>query len=191
MASVLAFNLTQTDGHAPRKMNAPDLSTKLKLMGVDVASFGDYFADERMLREVEAAEKVAQQAALKEENGVAISTLKPSRPRPRNTRNDPIKCLTYRDPISATYRKYIFTADGSHLLGGSAFLFRSLPLLLVADSICRNSHDRRHRTVHQDGFHRQEEEEARRSSFRVRLPSLSFLLRLLFSASFSYYLFPY
>lgn len=128
MASVLAFNLTQTDGHAPRKMNAPDLSTKLKLMGVDVASFGDYFADETMLREAEAAEKAAQKAAQKEENGVAISTVKPSRPKPRNTRNDPIKCLTYRDPISATYRKYIFTADGSHLLGGSAsFPFRFSP----------------------------------------------------------------
>lgn len=40
-------------------MNDPDLSTKLKLMGVDVASFGDYFADERMLKEAEAAEATA------------------------------------------------------------------------------------------------------------------------------------
>ncbi|GAA5820635.1 hypothetical protein JCM11251_003086 [Rhodosporidiobolus azoricus] len=118
MASVLAFNLTQTDGHAPRKMNTPDLSTKLKLMGVDVASFGDYFADERMLKEAEAAEAAAQKAAPKEESGVAISTVKPSKKRPRNTRKDPIKCLSYLDPISATYRKYIFTADGSYLLGG-------------------------------------------------------------------------
>jgi nitrite reductase (NAD(P)H) len=31
-------------------MNAPDLSTKLKLMGVDVASFGDFFADKAMGR---------------------------------------------------------------------------------------------------------------------------------------------
>ena len=42
MADILAFNLTQTAHHAPRKMNDPDLSTKLKLMGVDVASFGDF-----------------------------------------------------------------------------------------------------------------------------------------------------
>ncbi|GAA5924803.1 hypothetical protein JCM10213_000447 [Rhodosporidiobolus nylandii] len=118
MASVLAFNLTQTDNHAPRKMNTPDLSTKLKLMGCDVASFGDYFADENMRKELEAAEEEAQKAAPKEQDGVAISTVKPSRKRPRNTRNDPIKCLTYLDPISATYRKYIFTADGSYLLGG-------------------------------------------------------------------------
>lgn len=40
MADILAFNLTQTQtdvgGFKPRKMNSPDLSTKLKLMGVDV-----------------------------------------------------------------------------------------------------------------------------------------------------------
>lgn len=30
MADILSFNLTQTDSHAPRVMNAPDLSTKLK-----------------------------------------------------------------------------------------------------------------------------------------------------------------
>jgi nitrite reductase (NAD(P)H) len=126
MADILAFNLTQTVGHAPRKMNAPDLSTKLKLMGVDVASFGDYFADERLAKEVAAAEAAAQQAAPKHEHGVTISTVKPSRKRPRNTRNDAVKCLTYSDPISATYRKYIFTADGSHLLGGIVEL-HSLP----------------------------------------------------------------
>ncbi|KAG8866838.1 hypothetical protein FRC20_007390, partial [Serendipita sp. 405] len=49
MADILAFNLTQTDTDVgtfrPRQMNNPDLSTKLKLMGVDVASFGDFFAD--------------------------------------------------------------------------------------------------------------------------------------------------
>jgi nitrite reductase (NAD(P)H) len=30
MADILSFNLTQTAAHAPRKMNSPDLSTKLK-----------------------------------------------------------------------------------------------------------------------------------------------------------------
>lgn len=112
MASLLSFNLTQTAQHAPRTMNTPDLSTKLKLMGVDVASFGDYFADERMQKEAE----TAHLEALK--TGVSITTPAPSRKRLRSTRTDPIKCLTYRDPISATYRKYIFTADGAHLLGG-------------------------------------------------------------------------
>ncbi|GAA5833254.1 hypothetical protein JCM9279_001468 [Rhodotorula babjevae] len=103
MASILAFNLTQTAAHAPRKMNSPDLSTKLKLMGVDVASFGDYFAHERMLQEVERVEL---------EKGVAIHRKR------RDTRADPLKSLTYRDPISATYRNFIFTSDGAHLVGG-------------------------------------------------------------------------
>ena len=47
MADVLAFNLTQAKSHAPRKFKRPDLSTKLKLLGVEVASFGDFFADQR------------------------------------------------------------------------------------------------------------------------------------------------
>ena len=139
MADILAFNLvratssalrgtcltllsvskTQTDGHAPRKMNNPDLSTKLKLMGVDVASFGDYFADERAIKSAEAAELVAEQASIAA-SGVSIAEAKPSRRKkgPRDNRNDPVKCLTYHDPFSATYKKYIFTADGQYLLGG-------------------------------------------------------------------------
>ena len=45
MADVLAFNLTQAKLHQPRLYKRPDLSTKLKLLGVEVASFGDFFAD--------------------------------------------------------------------------------------------------------------------------------------------------
>ena len=45
MADVLSFNLTQAKDHKIREFKAPDMSTKLKLMGVDIASFGDYFAD--------------------------------------------------------------------------------------------------------------------------------------------------
>jgi nitrite reductase (NAD(P)H) len=100
---------TQTAGHAPRKMNAPDLSTKLKLMGVEVASFGDYFAHERM---VSTAASLVPALA---ETGVAIRS---TRRGERDTRNDPVKCLTYHDPFSATYKKFIFTADGEYLLGG-------------------------------------------------------------------------
>lgn len=39
-ADILSFNLTQANSGSfrPRKMNDPDLSTKLKLMGVDVSS---------------------------------------------------------------------------------------------------------------------------------------------------------
>ncbi|EGR45010.1 uncharacterized protein TRIREDRAFT_69210, partial [Trichoderma reesei QM6a] len=46
MADVLAFNLTEGPNHSRREMQPPDISTKLKLMGVDVASFGDFFADQ-------------------------------------------------------------------------------------------------------------------------------------------------
>lgn len=45
MADVLSFNLSQANVHNPRKFKRPDLSTKLKLLGVKVASFCDYFAD--------------------------------------------------------------------------------------------------------------------------------------------------
>jgi nitrite reductase (NAD(P)H) len=43
MANILSFNLTQTKSSVgtfkSRRMNNPDLSTKLKLMGVDVSFF--------------------------------------------------------------------------------------------------------------------------------------------------------
>jgi len=49
MADILAFNLCQSTQFSgdqpPRAFRRPDLSTKLKLLGVNVASFGDYFAD--------------------------------------------------------------------------------------------------------------------------------------------------
>ena len=32
--------------------------------------------------------------------------------------DEPIKCLTYKDPFSGTYKKFIYTADGKYLLGG-------------------------------------------------------------------------
>ncbi|WVQ96928.1 nitrite reductase [NAD(P)H], large subunit [Kwoniella sp. CBS 9459] len=113
MADILAFNLTQTEGtaaHVPRSMNPPDLSTRLKLMGVDVASFGDFFAD------VRAAQKAPSDSTTDGE--VAISQAKPSRHRKNIVSDGPVQCLTYHDPFSATYKKYIFTKDGQHLLGG-------------------------------------------------------------------------
>ncbi|CCO35367.1 nitrite reductase (NAD(P)H) large subunit [Rhizoctonia solani AG-1 IB] len=152
MADILSFNLTQTynGAHKPRKMNDPDLSTKLKLMGVDVASFGDFFADQRMQERMKAEEvekdKVKQTArsesngkapvwelntsntpSLKVENGDRVSLASNGNQKPangrrihrhRNMRDEPIKCLTYKDPFSSVYKKYIFSADGKYLLGG-------------------------------------------------------------------------
>ncbi|OCF75267.1 nitrite reductase [NAD(P)H], large subunit [Kwoniella mangroviensis CBS 8886] len=114
MADILAFNLTQTEGtaaHNPRSMNPPDLSTRLKLMGVDVASFGDYFAD------IRANQKPKPKGDPVADGEVAISQPKPSKHR-KLAADGPIQCLTYHDPFSATYKKYIFTQDGQHLLGG-------------------------------------------------------------------------
>lgn len=44
MADVLSTNLTVRSSPT-RKFDRPDFSTKLKLLGIDVASFGDFFAD--------------------------------------------------------------------------------------------------------------------------------------------------
>lgn len=93
MADVLAFNLTQAKIHSPRLFKTPDLSTKLKLLGVEVASFGDCFADR---------------------DGPAHLP-----PRYKKLPNGPnTQVLTYRDPFQHIYKKYIFTADGKYLLGG-------------------------------------------------------------------------
>ncbi|KAF9404901.1 hypothetical protein BGZ94_003888, partial [Podila epigama] len=84
MAEVVARNLTRDvhakglgKAHQPRLFTTVDMSTKLKLLGVHVASFGDYFANSSDTRE-----------------------------------------LLYRDPFGAVYKKFVFTKDGKHLLGG-------------------------------------------------------------------------
>ncbi|CAG8477667.1 9928_t:CDS:2 [Ambispora leptoticha] len=75
MADVVAANLALPGSN--RHFLGGDLSTKLKLLGVHVASFGDYFAEEN--------------------NAMP---------------------LVYKDPFGFVYKKYIFTKDGKHLLGG-------------------------------------------------------------------------
>ena len=60
-----------------QRFTGTDLSTKLKLMGVDVASFGDY--------------EVA---------------------------SDQVRPLVFEDPFRGVYKKLIFDADGTRLLGG-------------------------------------------------------------------------
>ncbi|KIH89774.1 hypothetical protein SPBR_00215 [Sporothrix brasiliensis 5110] len=95
MADVLSFNLTEGrlgSGQTPRKFDRPDLSTKLKLLGIDVASFGDFFADRDGPKSVP-------------NGGLG--------PEPA-----PVKALTYKDPFGSVYKKYLFTSDGKYLLGG-------------------------------------------------------------------------
>jgi nitrite reductase (NAD(P)H) len=104
MADVLSFNLTQAQHHQPRLYKRPDLSTKLKLLGVDVASFGDYFADIEGPKFLPAKAKRASKA-----NGANGTD---------DVSKTPVKALTYRDPFQNVYKKYIFTVDGKYLLGG-------------------------------------------------------------------------
>jgi nitrite reductase (NADH) large subunit len=73
MAEIAAANLV---GQI-RQFKGADLSTKLKLMGVDVASFGNCFADEKTAR-----------------------------------------AITVDDPFSGSYKKLLFSYDGTRLLGG-------------------------------------------------------------------------
>lgn len=109
MADVLSFNLTQAKLHQPRSYKRPDLSTKLKLLGVEVASFGDFFADRDgpkylPTRAAKKAERDQKQSSVK----TLTNGLPPA----------PVKALTYKDPFQNVYKKYIFTMDGKYLLGG-------------------------------------------------------------------------
>lgn len=109
MADVLSFNLTQAELHQPRIFKRPDLSTKLKLLGVDVASFGDFFADR------DGPKYLPSRYAKRVQNGekqTAIESLTNGLP------PAPVKALTYCDPFQNVYKKYIFTEDGKYLLGG-------------------------------------------------------------------------
>src|SRR3954453_7022805 len=73
MAEIVAAQLTGQE----RTFKGADMSTKLKLMGVDVASFGNCFAEEKTA-----------------------------------------KAITYEDPFKGSYKKLLFSPDGTRLLGG-------------------------------------------------------------------------
>lgn len=107
MADVLSFNLTQAKLHQPRTFKRPDLSTKLKLLGVDVASFGDFFADRDGPSSLP-----AKAARKKTDDQSAVKTVVSGPPPP------PVKALIYKDPFAQVYKKYLFTTDGKYLLGG-------------------------------------------------------------------------
>lgn len=106
MADVLAFNLTQARMHTPRAFMRPDVSTKLKLLGVDVASFGDFFADRDGPKYLPARAAAAIKRKSQQEGEV------------NDNNSSNVKALTYKDPFQNVYKKYIFTGDGKYLLGG-------------------------------------------------------------------------
>lgn len=101
MADVLAYNLTNPEKQ-PRSFTRPDLSTKLKLLGVDVASFGDFFADRDGPKFLPGRRPLADSSA---SNAL-------------REKEAPVKALTYKDPFGGVYKKYLFTMDGKYLLGG-------------------------------------------------------------------------
>ena len=107
MADVLSFNLTQAKVHSYREFKRPDLSTKLKLLGVEVASFGDFFADR------DGPKHLPVRATRK--RGEVQHNLHELTDGPRSSL---VKALAYKDPFEAVYKKYLFTTDGKHLLGG-------------------------------------------------------------------------
>lgn len=112
MADVLAFNLTQAKAHTPRKFKSPDLSTKLKLLGVEVASFGDFFADRDGPKNLPAKRRGATKKDGVAEVTETVKSLTGGAP------PSPVKALTYKDPFQQIYKKYLFTPDGKYLLGG-------------------------------------------------------------------------
>ncbi|KAI0353217.1 nitrite reductase [Trametes cingulata] len=145
MADILAFNFTQAQTQVgsfkPRQMNNPDLSTKLKLMGVDVrnlsllreadadrrplvllqvASFGDYFAEQRIQMKVSqpAKQGAAQDPVTNEGNKPHDASAPKKRHGAAAAAEGPVEALTYRDPFGGVYKKYIFSADGKYLMGG-------------------------------------------------------------------------
>jgi len=108
-------------------------------MGVDVASFGDYFADRRHSVKAQLAtellgpiDQFENYPISQTPKGITLgdrtsdSTQLPLAPGSSSTpkrlgvhkSDESIKCLIYNDPFSSTYKKYIFTADGRYLLGG-------------------------------------------------------------------------
>ncbi|KAK5118751.1 hypothetical protein LTR85_007957 [Meristemomyces frigidus] len=111
MADVLAFNFTQAKAHQARTFKSPDLSTKLKLLGVEVASFGDFFADRDGPKDL----PVKRHGGKKEGTIEAKDRVKGLTDGPPPS---PVKALTYKDPFQQIYKKYLFTMDGKYLLGG-------------------------------------------------------------------------
>lgn len=95
-------------------------------MGVDVASFGDFFADQRIAPTEKVlpgskADRAAPAIEITAEDANLTATspkLQPATSRRILGKEAPVKCLVYHDPFGGTYKKYIFTADGKYLLGG-------------------------------------------------------------------------
>ncbi|EJF58500.1 nitrite reductase [Dichomitus squalens LYAD-421 SS1] len=123
MAEILAFNFTQAKTDVgefkPREMNNPDLSTKLKLMGVDVASFGDFFVEQRVNAKSSTTHSHVGQISPSVNSSSRHDASAPKKRHGGAAAGDgPVEALTYRDPFVGVYKRYIFSADGRYILGG-------------------------------------------------------------------------
>lgn len=115
MAEILAFNLTEGPAHKMRAMAPPDLSTKLKLMGVNVASFGDYLADRKPPSSVALPRRRKEPAKVWT---ITPGVLPGDGSNAAQEPNSGVRALCYHDPFSSVYKKYLFSTDGKYLLGG-------------------------------------------------------------------------
>ncbi len=88
MAEIAAANVMGES----RTFKGADMSTKLKLMGVDVASFGNCFAD--------------------------TPSPQPLSPDGARGGNPVARAIVYEDPFKGTYKKLLFDPEGTRLLGG-------------------------------------------------------------------------
>jgi nitrite reductase (NADH) large subunit len=109
MAEVAAANLAGEE----RQFKGADLSTRLKLMGVDVASFGNPFAD-----------APSPQTPLPAGRSGEPSRTASGAPRlaaptpPGEERGEKARALTFEDPFKGAYKKLLFSPDGTRLVGG-------------------------------------------------------------------------
>ena len=160
MADVLAFNLTQAKAHSPRTFKSPDLSTKLKLLGVEVASFGDFFADRDGPKDLPATTRRGK----KEGSAGATERVKGLTEGPPPS---PVKALTYKDPFQQIYKKYLFTMDGKYLLGGM-MIGDTKDYVKLVRPLTDGSHSRLPQLLILGvGTHGQEQEDARGPTFRI------------------------
>lgn len=103
------------------------LADALFYFTLQVASFGDFFADReaaRATRQETESRRMQSTADSKSAVKFSFGSEKPSAVANKKRLNaetraqEPVMAVTYKDPFDSVYKKYIFSADGQYLLGG-------------------------------------------------------------------------
>lgn len=116
----------------PPCASAPSLNARRALANLlaPLSFSGDFFADRSIGTHRPLVETVSRRKVVEVAVDEGTDPQLPSPPPEIQMRNgkkikyaenlpdEPIKCLTFKDPIAGTYKKYIFSADGKFLLGG-------------------------------------------------------------------------